>query len=164
MGPKLFGIEPMAVMSGSMEPAYHTGSLVYVNTKSRVEDVKVGEVITFRVTDQNGEDIVVTHRVVGVDTVARAFQTQGDNNNAPDNAPVLFEKFIGAPVYTVPNVGFVVANLNTKKGFAAICIIAAVMIMLFIVPMLLRKDDDEDEEEEVDIAPADQGSGQAENG
>ena len=27
--PKIFGIQPMIVLSGSMEPTYHVGSLLY---------------------------------------------------------------------------------------------------------------------------------------
>ena len=43
--PKLFGIQPMVVVSGSMEPTYKIGSLLYV--KEDTADIEVGDAITF---------------------------------------------------------------------------------------------------------------------
>lgn len=44
--PKLFGINPYVVLSGSMEPQIHTGAIAFVNTKDTA--VKVGDVVTYR--------------------------------------------------------------------------------------------------------------------
>ena len=46
--PRLFGITPMAVLSGSMEPTYHVGGLVFVQ-KVDPSDVEVGDSITFTI-------------------------------------------------------------------------------------------------------------------
>ena len=43
--PKLFHIEPMVVVSGSMEPSYMKGSLLYV--KEDTGGIKTGDAITF---------------------------------------------------------------------------------------------------------------------
>ena len=50
-GPKLVGYEPLMVLSGSMEPTYHVGSLVYVG-KTDPTDLKEGDIITFSINDQ----------------------------------------------------------------------------------------------------------------
>lgn len=41
VGVRLVGFRPMCVLSGSMEPTYHTGSLIYVRPCAP-EDVQVG--------------------------------------------------------------------------------------------------------------------------
>ena len=58
VGVRLVGLRPMCVLSGSMEPTYHVGSLIYVKPCAP-EDVQVGDPNTFVVN----EDLdVVTHR------------------------------------------------------------------------------------------------------
>nr|WP_317283096.1 signal peptidase I [uncultured Sellimonas sp.] len=61
--PKLMGYEEMAVLTGSMEPKYPVGSLIYVKEENP-ENLKVGDVITYRLS----EDTVVTHRIVEINT------------------------------------------------------------------------------------------------
>ena len=56
--PKLFGINPYVVLSGSMEPQIHTGAIAFVNTKDTA--VKVGDVVTYRLAN----DELVTHRII----------------------------------------------------------------------------------------------------
>ena len=60
--PRIFGLQPMAVLSGSMEPTYHVGSLVYIS-KTSPEKINEGDPVTFSI----GSDTVVTHRVVKAD-------------------------------------------------------------------------------------------------
>ena len=59
--PKLLGMTPLAVLSGSMEPTYHVGSLIYVKDADP-QDVQIGDPITFKISD----DTMVTHRVVAI--------------------------------------------------------------------------------------------------
>lgn len=54
VGVRLVGLQPYTVLSGSMEPTYHTGSLIYVK-EVEPEEVKVGQPITFVLN----EDLVV---------------------------------------------------------------------------------------------------------
>lgn len=86
VGVRLVGLTPYVVLSGSMEPTYPTGALIYV------KDVKVGDPITFVL---NEELTVATHRVIEVNTADGWFRTQGDDNDSPDGSPVLFENLIG---------------------------------------------------------------------
>ena len=46
VGGRLFGMQTYAVLSGSMEPAYPTGALLYVR-KVDPADIQPGQVITF---------------------------------------------------------------------------------------------------------------------
>ena len=44
--PMIFGYKPLVVLSGSMEPSFSTGSVVYY-TKVSTSDLKAGDIITF---------------------------------------------------------------------------------------------------------------------
>ena len=81
--PKLFSIEPMVVVSGSMEPSYMKGSLLYV--KEGAGGIQTGDAITFY---RNGE--LVTHRVVEINTDEKTYTTKGDANQVNDVQPVAF--------------------------------------------------------------------------
>lgn len=61
VGARLFGLQVYAVLSGSMEPTYHVGSLIYVKDVDPFE-LESGEVITFMLD----ENTVATHRIVEV--------------------------------------------------------------------------------------------------
>ena len=58
VGFKIFGYQIYTVMSGSMEPVYHVGSLIYVKEVD-TDTLEKGDVITFMAD----EDTVVTHRI-----------------------------------------------------------------------------------------------------
>ena len=61
VGARLVGLQVFTVLSGSMEPTYHTGSLIYVK-KVDPYTIKEGQPITFML-DVN---TVATHRVVSI--------------------------------------------------------------------------------------------------
>ena len=52
-GVRLFGLDLYVVLSGSMEPEYKTGSMVYV-TDCDVNELGVGDVITFTLASDPG--------------------------------------------------------------------------------------------------------------
>ena len=89
--PRIMGNDIYAVMSGSMEPYYHVGSLVIVDKHVSPEEISVGDPITFRMNS----GAVATHRVVSIDEEAREFTTKGDANEVQDMAPVPFDNMIG---------------------------------------------------------------------
>lgn len=50
----------VVVLSGSMEPAFHRGDLLFL-TNFREEPVRVGDIVVFKV---DGRDIPIVHRVI----------------------------------------------------------------------------------------------------
>ena len=50
-GIRLFGLDPYTVLSGSMEPAYHVGSVVYVWTGADPLKLEVGDPVTFMLNE-----------------------------------------------------------------------------------------------------------------
>ena len=135
VGVRLVGLRPMCVLSGSMEPTYHTGSLIYVKPCAP-EDVQVGDAITFVLN----EDLdVVTHRVVSIDAENQHFYTKGDANDAPDGAPVYFKNLIGRPVFTIPYLGYVSHWVSNPPGMYLAIALALVLIILTFLPDVLPK-------------------------
>lgn len=100
--PRLMGLKTYKVLSGSMEPKYHVGSVVYVE-KSSIDDIEVGDVITFYINDNT----VVTHRVIDKDNDTESFHTKGDANETEDGGSVAYDKVVGKVVLNVPYLGYI---------------------------------------------------------
>lgn len=133
IGVRLIGLRPFTVLSGSMEPAYHVGSLIYVKEVDP-ETVNAGDPITFVL---NADLVVATHRVVRVDKENSHFYTKGDANAGEDAAPVHFKNLIGKPVFTIPYLGYLANFLETKQGrIIAVTAIAALLVLVFLPDML----------------------------
>lgn len=146
--PKFVGMTPLAVLSGSMEPTYHVGSLIYVKDADP-EEVQVGEPITFKISD----DTMVTHRVVAIDQEAKTFQTKGDANDNVDGGAVAYENLVGKPVFTIPYMGYLAVYANTTTGMIITVTIILVILILTFLPDFLMKGDDEEEKAEKKEAP-----------
>ena len=103
-------------MSGSMEPEIKTGSVAYINSKVKAEEIKIGDIIGF--TTKEGQ---VTHRVVEINSDG-SFVTKGDNNEEEDTSPVQADKVKGRTVFTIPVIGKLAAMAKTKQGICVICV------------------------------------------
>lgn len=137
--PKIFGITPMAVLSGSMEPAYHVGGLVFVQ-KVDPEDVTVGDAITFTV---GTGDTVVTHRVIKVNENEKTFETKGDANENADGGEVAFSNVKGRAMdFSIPLLGYVTVYLGSTKGMI---LLAAGIIILFLISFIIDQLSKKDE-------------------
>lgn len=141
VGARVFGLQVYAVLSGSMEPTYHTGSLIYVQ-KTAPEKIRAGDPITF-VLDESL--VVATHRVVAVDEENRCFYTKGDANEAEDGSPVYFENLIGKPVLTIPYLGYVSNFIQKPPGiYIAIGVGGIVLLLAFLPDLLSGRKKEED--------------------
>lgn len=136
--PKVMGYEEMAVLTGSMEPEYPVGSLIYVKEKDP-ETLQVGDVITYRLS----EDTVVTHRIVEIDAQAQTVTTKGDANESNDGQPVAFDLIVGKAEYKIPYLGFISMNIKTPKGIIAICGILVVIILLTFIPEIFSDEEEQ---------------------
>ena len=132
-GVRFLGLTPYTVLSGSMEPTYPTGSLIYVK-KVDPASIKVGDPITFVL---NEDLVVATHRVVAVDEENQRFTTKGDANNAVDGAPVHFNNLIGKPVFCIPGLGYLSSWLSEPPGKYIGWSVAGVALLLMFAPELL---------------------------
>ncbi|MGO5051642.1 signal peptidase I [Lachnospiraceae bacterium LCP25S3_G4] len=127
--PQLLGMTPMAVLSGSMEPSYPVGSLVFIKDVSP-DNIKEGTVITFHLGEEN---LLVTHRVVEADKKSGTYVTKGDANHANDEEVVSSANVVGAPLFTIPYVGYIAMFLDTVHGKVIAILSVLVITMLMIV-------------------------------
>ena len=166
VGVRLVGLTPYAVLSGSMEPTYHVGSLIYVKDIAP-EDIAVGTPITFIV---NEDLLLATHRVVEIelrttkqeqlldengqpvldeagepimqetplDEPSYYFYTKGDANDAADGAAVYYKNVVGTPKFSIPYLGYLSSWLQTKKGMIMGVAIALAALILTFLPELLN--------------------------
>ena len=109
----LLGIQPITVISGSMEPSIRAGDLAIVR-QVPTSDIEVGDVIQF----QRGNGTTI-HRVVEVRRHSDyVFITRGDANNRNDSQPVLSDQVLGKVQLCIPKVGWV--SIGVKKAINAI--------------------------------------------
>ena len=124
--PGLFGIHPLTVKSGSMEPLYPQGSLLYVkDTEQPV--LREGEIVSFYLPD---EETLVTHRIVKVDRENEVIYTKGDANESEDGAATPFSRIIGPPVLCIPFMGHVAGYLSSSAGKVGIFLLVILVCIL----------------------------------
>lgn len=137
-GVRLIGLRPLAVLSGSMEPEFSAGDLIYVRSVDHRE-LKEGDIISFLLS----EDVIATHRIVGIvpdenDPSVIRYRTKGDANDFEDGTMVHYKNVVGTPVYSLPGMGRVASYIQTPPG-SYIAIFCVVDIMLLIcLPAPLR--------------------------
>lgn len=137
-GVRLFGFQVFTVLSGSMEPVYHTGSLIYVKDIEDTTKIADGTVITFMLD----ENTVATHRVVTAvpdenDPAVVRYRTKGDANDAEDGSLVHYKNIIGTPVFSIPKLGYVADFIQKPPGMYIAMSAGAVLLMLVFLPDIL---------------------------
>ena len=147
-GPKLMGMQVYTVLSGSMEPTYHTGSLIYVKDVDPFT-LETGDVITFMLD----ENTLATHRIAGVvpdeeDSSVIRFRTKGDANEFEDGTLVHYKNVVGTPVFTIPNMGYVANFIQNPPGMYLAIAGGALLVLLLFMPELIGAIKGEDEDEE----------------
>ena len=148
VGARLIGLQVFTVLSGSMEPTYHTGSLIYVKEVDPFE-LEAGDVITFMLD----EDTVATHRIVEVvadeeDPSVVRFRTKGDANEAEDGGLVHYKNVVGSPVFTIPQLGYLANYIQSPPGLYVAISAGAILILLVFLPDLLSDDKKKEEGED----------------
>ena len=124
--PKTMGYQLYTVVSGSMEPAVPTGSLVYIKY---VEpgDIETGDIIS----NAMGE-----------------FITKGDANAENDMNPVTYEQYVGKMVRSIPKVGGIVQTITVGSGKTVLkCVIGLAIVLQVLAAVLNRKYEDGEAED-----------------
>ena len=140
-GVRLVGLRPLTVLSGSMEPTYHVGSLIYVKSVD-YKDLKAGDVITFMLD----EDTLATHRIVEVvpdeeDPATLRYRTKGDANEFEDGSLVHYKNVVGTPVFTIPALGYIASYIQNPPGTYIALSAGAVLLLLMFIPDLLAPEE-----------------------
>lgn len=136
VGLRLFGYSLYTVMSGSMEPEYHVGSLIYVKSID-TNELKEGDVITF-VADEN--NTIVTHRIEKIvnENGTRKFQTKGDANEAADAKLVHNKNVLGVPTFQIPILGYLAFYIQRPPGIY-IALVAGTLLLAAVIAPTINK-------------------------
>lgn len=136
VGARAVGLRVFTVLSGSMEPTYHVGALIYVKSVDYTE-LEAGDVITFMLD----ENTVATHRITEVvpdedDPDVLRFRTKGDANDSEDASLVHYKNVIGTPVFTIPCLGYVANYIQNPPGTYIAIAVGAILLLLVFLPDL----------------------------
>ncbi|KAF2133301.1 signal peptidase complex catalytic subunit sec11 [Dothidotthia symphoricarpi CBS 119687] len=127
----------VVVLSGSMEPAFQRGDLLFL--WNRGLDTQVGEIVVYNV---KGKDIPIVHRVVrryGGGETPLQLLTKGDNNLADDTELYATgqsflnrkEDVIGSVIGFIPFVGYVTILLSEHPWLKQVMLgMMGVMVVL----------------------------------
>ena len=121
-----FGWRTEVVISGSMEPAIQTGSVVIV--RPIVPDtIRKGDIIMFSSLDMKS---LTTHRVVNAENEPTLrFITKGDANKNSDITPIVPGQIVGIVAVTIPYLGILTQFIKTPLGFTLFFLIPAMILI-----------------------------------
>lgn len=128
--PTVAGRKVLSVLSGSMEPVIHTGDVIIVRPLLPAEEIRDGDIITFRAAEK--PDMLITHRVVGtvlVNEKAVAYTTKGDANPSMDTAVVVREQVLGRYQWRVLYFGYISNFLRRPVGIAIFVILPGLLLI-----------------------------------
>lgn len=126
-----------SVMTGSMEPAIHTGSIVVV-TPQDPATIRTGDIIV--VTSDQPPFATVTHRVARIVPTSHGpeFKTKGDGNLLEDPWQFAYNGPAGRVVLAVPLVGYVLAFSATSWARLTLAGCIALLLVGFFLPAIWR--------------------------
>lgn len=140
VGLRLAGFRTFTVMSGSMEPNYPVGSMLYVRPVD-YHTLKVGDVISYVAND---DKVVVTHRIAEIvvdenDANVWRFRTKGDANESPDANLVHYKNVIGTPTIVLPYIGYVARNIQQPPGIYITLVVGTLLLAWTFLPGTLEE-------------------------
>lgn len=156
----LLGYERYVITGGSMSGTFERGSIAF-EQRTPVQDLAVGDIITYQPPADSGVTTLVTHRIIKIarlDSGALKFQTQGDANPDPD--PWAFQLVNGdQPVvqHSVPMAGWIFIGLaDHQTRMIAVGIPAGLVALLSLVEIgrALRRDDADEPDAELPTSVA----------
>lgn len=122
------GYRIFTVLSGSMEPVLHTGSIVVTVP---ADSYSVGDIITYydQKTISTHPGATFTHRIIDTEYTPQghSYKTKGDANDGVDSDTVVGSHILGRVVVIIPFVGYFIYFVKTLPG----------LILFIIVPSLL---------------------------
>ena len=126
--PTLLGYQVKAVLSGSMEPTFQTGSIISIKLGDHHTSYKTGDIITFRM-----EEKLITHRIIDVkqENGQAVYQTKGDHNNGPDLWTIPAQNVVGKYTnFTIPYVGYALNYAQSKAGSALLLVVPGILLII----------------------------------
>lgn len=129
--PNIFGYSVFRVLTGSMEPAIETDSLILVR-RIDPSEIKKDDIISFYSQDPSHGGAVNTHRVVSAEQDGELwyYTTKGDANQVADKYIVTSNDLIGKVIFTSHALGLFVRLLANPLIFIPVILLPLFMILL----------------------------------
>ena len=127
------------IVSGSMEPIIKVRDAVLVR-RYDPDDVKVGDVITYRATDETYYGILITHRVVDIqyENGKKIYVTKGDNNPTIDRSPIEGNQIYGKVIMRIPKIGYIKYFLISSYGWIIAIVIPSLGIIIYDIMKIFK--------------------------
>lgn len=138
--PALLGYERYVITTGSMAGSFDPGSIVYARAVP-VEELRVGDVITYEPPRHAGVSGPLTHRIVAIEREGQRqlFRTKGDANRARDPWRFELEQPTQARAeFTLPYLGYAFSALDVRVVRAVVIAVPALLIAAFTLMRLGR--------------------------
>lgn len=124
-----FGYKFLNILTGSMTPTMPVNTVVIIK-EIPMEDIEVGDVVTFKMGDSN-----VTHRVVEIDNRNPrniVLKTQGDAaQNQGTRETVTKDNYVGTVIYYIPNLGELLEIVKNNMAIIVVCVVLALFIITY---------------------------------
>ncbi|GAF11839.1 signal peptidase SipW, required for TasA secretion [Bacillus sp. JCM 19046] len=117
-GPELFGWTSYTILSNSMQPTFSAGDVVIMKP---VTTLQKQDVVTYMTPQRQ----FFTHRIIGSSQTdgQLVYETQGDNNQVPDEDTIVKEQVVGVHAFTIPYLGTVAAYIKQPIGYGTVIIL-----------------------------------------
>lgn len=128
--PFYFGYRPCLIQTGSMEPYMMTNGMILTKEVTSIDEISVGDVITYKLVNDTGKTIRISHRVQSIseDGIIR---TKGDNNNVEDSYALTMDNVYAKEVGVFNGSAWVI---NQWQGSASgkVLILSIVLAIIFL--------------------------------
>ena len=134
--PPLFGA--YVIVSPSMTPIIKVQDAIVIK---RVDEFKIGDVCTYLSKDPRYFGIMITHRIIGIDTDEngeKVYILKGDANYSADKLPVYKDQIYGKVIMKIPKLGYIQYFLSSAYGWIIAIVIPCVGIITFDVIKLVK--------------------------
>ncbi len=138
--PNVFGYQVFRVSSGSMEPTLKIGDVILVK-RTEPSLVKNGDIITYRGTEGDFRDKIITHKVVEEPVINEygeyVFQTCGIAKDAILDPKINGNQILGVYVSTIPLLNYLYSFFLTDYGLIAFIGLIVVLFGYEMISLIL---------------------------
>lgn len=127
------------IVSPSMVPNINVYDVILSKRVSDINEIKVGDIITFTSTSSLSSGMIITHRVIDIiDSSEIRLKTQGDNNLSPDPSYVNQKNLIGKVVLRIPKIGKIQRLLLSSGGWIIFIILPGLFLIFYDIRKLAK--------------------------
>lgn len=116
-----------------------TDSIVITKDVKNIDEINVGDVVTYHITDNEGKRLVITHRIKEISEVG-TITTKGDNNNVSDAYELSIDNIDAKVVLVFNQVAWIVNTWKTTSGKILLLSPIVLIILLYIGYKFVVKD------------------------